>query len=91
MQCKINENSILLINFNNTLNENKSIIYPESEDEAQYARYYINKSKGMNTGAIVAIILATLVAFASLVTIFIRLGKNPIKNEDIEFTTFKFN
>ena len=31
----INENSILIINFNNTLNENNSIIYPDSKSEAQ--------------------------------------------------------
>ena len=45
----------------------------------------------MNVGAIIAIILASLVALASLITVFICLGKNPIKNEDIESTTFKFN
>ena len=67
------EDGILIINFDNNMNENKKglVFYPESDNGNQTLPHNPKKSKGIGAGAIVAIILAILVALASVIIITI--------------------
>ena len=67
------EDGILIINFDNIMNENKKglVFYPESDNGNQTLPHNPKKSKGIGAGAIVAIILAILVALASVIIITI--------------------
>ena len=67
------EDGILIINFDNNMNENKKglVFYPESDNGNQTLFYNSKKSKGIGAGAIVAIILAILVVLASVIIITI--------------------
>ena len=67
------EDGILIINFDNIMNENQKglVFYPEPDNGNQILFNNSKKSKGIGAGAIVAIILAILVALASVIIITI--------------------
>ena len=56
---------LLLINFDMYINQNKTIV--EKETAVINSRYYFGRSKGINAGAIMAIISSIVVAFASII------------------------
>ena len=68
------DNGILMINF-----EDDNCIINKSDINKSVRRYYSKSRSGINSGAIVAIILCSIVAFAAVITIIYYSKKNNIK------------
>ena len=73
------EDGILLINFENTNQENGSIFRPESEPQIKNVRYHYNKSMEFGAGAIISIALASTVALATIIGLVIYCRKKTIQ------------
>ncbi len=80
---------LLLINFDMYINQNKTIV--EKETAVINSRYYFGRSKGINAGAIMAIISSIVVAFASIIWAIYYLRKNQKSNNTNESEVIKVN
>ena len=80
---------LLLINFDMYINQNKTIA--EKETSVINSRYYFGRSKGINAGAIMAIISSIVVAFASIIWAIYYLRKNQKSNNTNESEVIKVN
>ena len=80
------EDGILLINFDINSKQNSSKLSLEEESQTKSSRFYNNKSNGISAGSIVAIILASLVALASIIGITVYCKKRPNKITSNEST-----
>ena len=80
---------LLLINFDMYINQNKTIV--EKETSVINSRYYFGRSKGINAGAIMAIISSIVVAFASIIWAIYYLRKNQKSNNTNESEVIKVN
>ena len=80
---------LLLINLDMYINQNKTIV--EKETAVINSRYYFGRSKGINAGAIMAIISSIVVAFASIIWAIYYLRKNQKSNNTNESEVIKVN
>ena len=71
------------------INQNKTIV--EKETAVINSRYYFGRSKGINAGAIMAIISSIVVAFASIIWAIYYLRKNQKSNNTNESEVIKVN
>lgn len=71
------------------INQNKTIV--EKETSVINSRYYFGRSKGINAGAIMAIISSIVVAFASIIWAIYYLRKNQKSNNTNESEVIKVN
>ena len=72
------DSDILIVNFDNL---NRSSV-PEEEESSQYSKYNFRSSKGLNGGAIAAIIIVPIVALISLVGSFFFIKKRKVNSPD---------
>ena len=80
---------LLLINFDMYINQNKTIV--EKETAVINSSYYFGRSKGINAGAIMAIISSIVVAFASIIWAIYYLRKTQKSNNTNESEVIKVN
>ena len=78
------DDGLLLINFDVYKNENNSILDTENDREISNFRFNYNKSKGLNGGTIVAIILPCIVVLAAVIGIIYYLKKTPKRTDHTE-------
>ena len=86
----INDKEILLVNIKDIENyeDDGATLEPYKEDDVQSIRYFSKRSKGIGPGAIVGIVLACVVALASVIAAILCLRKSPNhapnNNSDLE-------
>ena len=73
-----NDNASLLINFDDSPS---NIKYNETNTKPKYKKFIYQKSSGLNSGGIVAIIIVPIVVVGILATTYFLLRKNNIKNK----------
>ena len=74
----IDDNEILLVNINNSGNDDDgTVLNPSKEDDVQNVKYFSKKSGGIGAGAIVGIVLACAAALAAVITTILCLKKSP--------------
>ena len=78
------DDGLLLINFDTYKSENNSILDTENDKEISNFRFNYNKSKGLNGGTIVAIILPCIVVLAAVIGIIYYLKKAPKRTDHTE-------
>ena len=78
------DDGLLLINFDIYKNENNSILDTENDKEISNFRFNYNKSKGLNGGTIVAIILPCIVVLAAVIGIIYYLKKAQKRTDHTE-------
>ena len=73
------DKEILLVNIEDIENyeDDDAIFEPYKEDDVQSIRYFSKRSKGIGAGAIVGIVLACVVALASVIAAILCLRKSP--------------
>ena len=87
------DEGILLVNFDTlTNNENNTVLFEQNKTTEVTKKYYHNyykKSKGLNAGSIIAIILSLVAALVAIIGIFICLQKRANKVEHSESSIVK--
>ena len=80
----INDKEILLVNIKDIENyeDDGATLEPYKEDDVQSIRYFSKRSKGIGAGAFVGIILAGVVALASVIAAILCLRKSPKNKPD---------
>lgn len=85
------DDGLLLINFDTYKSENNSILDTENDREISNFRFNYNKSKGLNGGTIVAIILPCIVVLAAVIGIIYYLKKAPKRTDHTESSADNIN
>ena len=85
------DDGLLLINFDVYKNENNLILDTENDKEISNFRFNYNKSKGLNGGTIVAIILPCIVVLAAVIGIIYYLKKTPKRTDHNESSAYYIN
>ena len=87
------DEGILLVNFDTlTNNENNTVLFEQNKTTEVTKKYYHNyykKSKGLNAGSIIAIILPLVAALVAIIGIFICLQKRANKVDHSESSIVK--
>ena len=78
------DEGIILINFDMKVHGNESTLYPQTETKVSN-KYHYNKSKGLNAGSVIAIILPLLAAVVAVGSIIVCLGNKSKELNHIEY------